>query len=59
MDKKASGNDRQTVFQDRSVMRDQVFQLQRLGFFIFPFKSFGKVDSAAQEKRCQGFWQVN
>lgn len=51
MDKKPSGNDRQTVEQDRNVMHDQVFQLEHSAFFFyFPFESLGKVGSAAQEE---------
>lgn len=37
--KKPSGNDRQTVEQDRNVMHDQVFQREHSGFFFLFFPS--------------------
>lgn len=42
MDKRASGNDRQTALQDRNVMHDQLFQLEQSVFFILPSTLLGR-----------------
>lgn len=49
MDKKASGNDRQTVLQDRNVIHDQVFQLEHLGF-LFSLQVFWKGGFSSSRK---------